>query len=57
MRIHADRIDAETLRRFDFLFEIVADHPVGRGDAERLHGMEVGTLFRFAEPMLALDLI
>src|ERR1700738_5472539 len=55
MRIHPDRIDAKALRRFDFPFEIVADHPgLGGGYTQRLHGMPVGALVRLAETMLAL---
>ena len=52
-----DRMDAETLRRRHFPFEIVADHPGLSGfDAERVHGVGIGALFGFAESVLALDL-
>ena len=57
VRIHPDRIDTKALRHLDFPFEIVADHPgLGCGYTQRLHGMPVGALVRFAETMLALDL-
>ena len=48
---------AETLRRLDLPFQIVADHPgLGRGDAERFHGVQIGALFRLAEAVLTLDI-
>ncbi len=57
VNVDPDGIDAEALRRFDFPFQIVADHPCLRcGDAERLHGVQIGALVWFAETMLALDL-
>src|SRR5215470_9797404 len=57
MDVHPDGVDAKLLRHLDFPFEIVADHPgVGGGDAERVHGVQVGTLLRFAKAVLALDL-
>src|SRR6266852_9949741 len=55
--IDPDGIDTKALRHFDFPFQIVTDHPgLGCRYAERLHGMLVGALVRFAEAMLALDL-
>ena len=57
MDVDPDRVDAEALRRHDFPFQIVADHPgLGRGDAERLHRVQIGALLRLAETVLALDL-
>ena len=57
MDVDPDRVDAEPLRRHDFPFQIVADHPgLGCGDAERLHGVQIGALVRLAEAVLALDL-
>ena len=48
---------AKPLRRHDFPFQIVADHPgLGCGDAERLHGVQIGALFRLAEAVFTLDL-
>src|SRR4051812_41560126 len=57
MDVHPDRIDAEALRRLDLPFQIVADHPgIVRPDTERLHGVEIGALFRLAKAVLALDM-
>src|SRR5689334_1479837 len=57
MDVHPDGIDAEPLRRLDFPFEVVADHPgIPGADAECFHRMQIGALLRLAETMLALDL-
>src|ERR1700730_4389510 len=55
--IDPDGIEPKALRRFDFPFQIVTDHPgLGCGYPQRLHGVPVGALVRLAETMLALDL-
>src|SRR4249919_2061587 len=54
VHVDPDRVDAEPLRCHDFPFQIVADHPgVARGDAERLHGVQIGALLRLAKTVLA----
>src|SRR6185295_7918953 len=54
MYVDPDGVDAEPLRRDDFPFQIVTDHPgLGCGDAERLHGVQIGALVRLAETVLA----
>src|SRR4029079_16780489 len=57
MHVDPDGVDAETLRGYNFPFQIVADHPgLGRGDAERFHRVQIGALLRLAKAMLAFDL-
>src|SRR5215469_16905446 len=52
-----DRMDAEALGCRHFPFKIVANHPGFRGlNPEHRHCMPVGTFFRLAETVLALDL-
>ena len=51
MGIEPNGIDAEPLRRLDLPFQIVADHSVvACGDTERVHGVQIGALFRLASP-------
>src|SRR5262245_22265783 len=58
MHVHPDRVDAEALRRHDFPFQIVADHPgIPGGDAEHVQRSQIGALFGLAETVLALDLM
>src|SRR4029079_2034811 len=47
--VDPDRVDAETLRGYNFPFQIVADHPgLGRGDAEGFHRVQIGAIVRLA---------
>src|SRR5258708_39804963 len=57
MGVHPDRVDAEALRHLDLPFQVVADHPGVTGlDAERSHGVVIGSLVGLAKTVLALDL-
>ena len=55
--VEPDRMDAQPLRRLDFPFQVVANHPsLLRLGVQRLKCVRVGAFFRLAETVLAFDL-